>query len=269
MSDDATKETPRPYFFLAYARAQHRSPQGNRFFAEMQRGIADLLSMRHVLASEDTTELVFLSCCQTAVTDSDAPSVTHLDSAETTFVAGPLVATASVSVTVPTLASHSPAVIPVMHRPLGRGSQFDFSILCADTTPRLISSGEWCPASRPGSSVGFSAVRPASCAEPSIGPTPTFLTPAAGPPIMGMIKLILGEKLRADLLRLIDGLLAARALQLVRVQAGLARHPDASGFALVLVAASRCYGHRGEPDDHLLPRTRPMSVVRGELALAC
>lgn len=72
---------------------------------------------------------------------------------------------------------------------------------------------------------------------------------------------------RENLLLLLDGIRAALHLRLVLVLAALARRPDVRNLVLVLVAASRCYGHRSEPDDHLLPTHRSKPIVRGELVL--
>jgi hypothetical protein len=90
---------------------------------------------------------------------------------------------------------------------------------------------------------------------------------AAAPRIAIAIDLDLLPGMRSDLLRLVYGVRAVICLALARVQAALARGLHTRSFALVLVATSRCYGHRGEPDDHMLPADRSMSVVRGELVL--
>jgi hypothetical protein len=74
--------------------------------------------------------------------------------------------------------------------------------------------------------------------------------------------------LRADLLRLVGGRQAVLCHTLVLVLVAIGYRPDVRNFVLVLIAASRRYGHRSEPDDHLLPANRSISVVRGELVLA-
>jgi hypothetical protein len=51
-------------------------------------------------------------------------------------------------------------------------------------------------------------------------------------------------------LRLLDGILAALCLMLMRVLAALSRQPDALTFVLIMLAACLRYGRRGEPDDH-------------------
>ena len=75
--------------------------------------------------------------------------------------------------------------------------------------------------------------------------------------------------MRQDLIRLLDGIRSALRLALIRFRAALMRRPVAHCFLLVLLAVSRHYGRRGEPDAHLLPARTPMAVARGELALAC
>ena len=69
---------------------------------------------------------------------------------------------------------------------------------------------------------------------------------------------------RSAFLRLLDGILAALHLMLVRVLAALSRHPDALTFVLVMIAACLRYGRRSEPDDHpfLPPRRYQTSLGR-------
>jgi hypothetical protein len=71
--------------------------------------------------------------------------------------------------------------------------------------------------------------------------------------------------LRQGLLRLIDGARAILRLILIRVLSALAHPPDVINVALVLLAASRCFGHRSDPSDHTLPVLTSMSVVTGRL----
>jgi hypothetical protein len=73
------------------------------------------------------------------------------------------------------------------------------------------------------------------------------------------------SRLRQNLLRLIDGTRAILRLILIRVLSALSRHPDAINVALVLLAASRCFGHRTDPSDRTLPVLTSMSVVTGRL----
>lgn len=89
------------------------------------------------------------------------------------------------------------------------------------------------------------------------------------PHLVRVIKLDLSAELRRDLLRLIDGIRSALRLALILLQAALTRQPVTRCFLLALLAVSRHYGRRSEPDGHLLPARMPMSVVRGELVLAC
>lgn len=76
----------------------------------------------------------------------------------------------------------------------------------------------------------------------------------------GVSYLAIGE-FREDLVRLVDSLRAALRLVLIRVSSALSRHQDIPAFSLVFLATSRRYGHRGEPDDHVSPALRTMSVV--------
>jgi hypothetical protein len=66
--------------------------------------------------------------------------------------------------------------------------------------------------------------------------------------------------------RYIDGIRAALWLMLVLVLAAFASRPDPPCLTLVLVATSRRYGYRSEPDDHALPAYQPISVG-GEFVL--
>jgi hypothetical protein len=73
------------------------------------------------------------------------------------------------------------------------------------------------------------------------------------------------SRLRQDLLRLIDGVRAILRLMLIRVLSALSHSPDAINVALVLLASSRCFGHRTDPSDYTLPVLTSMSVVTGRL----
>ena len=77
------------------------------------------------------------------------------------------------------------------------------------------------------------------------------------------------ERLREHLLQRIDRCLTALRLALRLVLAACAHCPDVRSFVLVIVATSRHYGHRSEPDDHALPAHRWISVIGGEPALSC
>jgi len=61
---------------------------------------------------------------------------------------------------------------------------------------------------------------------------------------------------RVALLRLLDGILGALSLMLVRVKTALSRHPDALIFVLVMLSACLRYGRREEPGDHAFLPTR-------------
>lgn len=74
--------------------------------------------------------------------------------------------------------------------------------------------------------------------------------------------------LRKGLLRLVDGIRAVLWLRLVLVLAALSRRSDALRFVLIVLAASRCYGRRGDPDHYVLPAHRSMSVIVGDAARA-
>lgn len=91
----------------------------------------------------------------------------------------------------------------------------------------------------------------------------------AAPRMAGLIAVTLSEDLRRDLLRLIGGIRSALRLALLRYRAALTRRPDRRSLLLVLLAVSRHFGRRGEPDDYALPARMPMPVIRGELVLAC
>jgi hypothetical protein len=81
-----------------------------------------------------------------------------------------------------------------------------------------------------------------------------------------IVRLDLAPDLRDQLLRLVDGIRSTLRLMLLRVLSALSRRPNALGFGLVLLATARCFGHRGEPDDHILSALVPMSIVNGEAA---
>jgi hypothetical protein len=74
---------------------------------------------------------------------------------------------------------------------------------------------------------------------------------------------------RQVFLRLVDRIRIALRIRLIRVLNGLSRIPDAINLILLLLAASRCYGHRTEPSDYALPVLTSMSVVIGETARLC
>jgi hypothetical protein len=75
--------------------------------------------------------------------------------------------------------------------------------------------------------------------------------------------------LREGMLRLVDGILTALKFALILFLAAFARGPNVRSIVLVLVATSRHYGHRSEPDDHALPAHRRISVIGGESVLSC
>jgi hypothetical protein len=87
------------------------------------------------------------------------------------------------------------------------------------------------------------------------------------------ITLVIGldqfRQLRAGLLRIIDGVLAALRLALVLVLAAYAYCPATRSLTLLIIATFRHYGHRSEPDDYALPTYRWMSVIGGESAFSC
>jgi hypothetical protein len=68
---------------------------------------------------------------------------------------------------------------------------------------------------------------------------------------------------RVALLRLLDGILGALCLMLVRVQTALSRHPDALMFVLIMLAACLRYGRREEPGDHAFLPTRRYQTSLG------
>lgn len=72
------------------------------------------------------------------------------------------------------------------------------------------------------------------------------------------------DGLRDDLLRLVSGIRAALCIVLMLVLAALARRSNIPSFTLLIVAASRRYGRRGEPDGRVVPAHRSLSGIRGE-----
>jgi len=73
---------------------------------------------------------------------------------------------------------------------------------------------------------------------------------------------VLPQDNRSVFLRLLDGVLAALRLMLVRVLAALSLHADALTFVLVMLAACLRYGRRSEPDDHaFLPMRRNLTFA--------
>jgi hypothetical protein len=88
-------------------------------------------------------------------------------------------------------------------------------------------------------------------------------------PVTLFVRLDRLRQLRDGLLQLVDGILTALRFALVLVLAAVARRPHVRNFVLILVATSRHYGHRSEPDDYILPAHRWLSVVGGESALSC
>jgi hypothetical protein len=68
---------------------------------------------------------------------------------------------------------------------------------------------------------------------------------------------------RVAFLRLLDGILRALCLILVRVQTALSRHPDALMFVLIMLAVCLRYGRREEPGDHAFLPTRRYQTSLG------
>ena len=50
------------------------------------------------------------------------------------------------------------------------------------------------------------------------------------------------------------------------MRSALSRRPDAINYALTLLASARCFGHRGESGDFVLPALASISIVTGEAA---
>lgn len=74
------------------------------------------------------------------------------------------------------------------------------------------------------------------------------------------------RKFRKDLLRKVRRARARRQPRLARPWNLRSRCPSLASFALILLATSRCFGHREEPSDHTVPALTPMSAVIGEAA---
>lgn len=92
---------------------------------------------------------------------------------------------------------------------------------------------------------------------------------APGGPLRGFVLTTGGavfRDFREDLLRLMDGVRATLYRMLILVLSALSRRPDVRDFILVLLATSRRFGHRGEPEDHGFPALTPIPVVIGEAA---
>jgi hypothetical protein len=71
--------------------------------------------------------------------------------------------------------------------------------------------------------------------------------------------------IRNTFLRLLDSILAALCLMLVRARNGLSARPNALTFLLVMLAACLRYGRHSEPDDHAFLPPPPISDVVGKL----
>ena len=67
----------------------------------------------------------------------------------------------------------------------------------------------------------------------------------------------------ADLLRLVNLIRSDLRLVLIRILSVLSRRPNAVSFALMLLASARCFGHRGESGDFVLPALGSISVGTG------
>jgi hypothetical protein len=87
-------------------------------------------------------------------------------------------------------------------------------------------------------------------------------------PVTLLVYLDRVQQVRDGVLRLINGALRVRrhAVGLLRIM--FTRSPDVCAFALILIAASRRYGRRGDPDGHALPVDRLIPVIGGEPALS-
>ena len=88
-------------------------------------------------------------------------------------------------------------------------------------------------------------------------------------PVTLLVHLAQLSQLHEGVLQLFDGILTTLRFALTLVLAAFRRRPDVRNLTLVLVAASRRFGRRSEPDDRALPAHRWMSVIGGEPALSC
>jgi hypothetical protein len=86
---------------------------------------------------------------------------------------------------------------------------------------------------------------------------------------MAMLIEAVFEKLQMHLLLLLNRLRASLHLIIRCVRVRRAAQPGVTSPVLLLIATSRRFGHRGEPDDHGLPVLMPISVVIGRSPVAC
>jgi hypothetical protein len=93
---------------------------------------------------------------------------------------------------------------------------------------------------------------------------PEYLAALIITQMLGIYRNLISD-LRRRLIRLVDRIRAVLHLMLIRVLSALSRCPDFISAVLVLLAASRCFGCRTEPDDYVLPVLTSMSVVTGRL----
>ena len=82
---------------------------------------------------------------------------------------------------------------------------------------------------------------------------------------VSLVKALL-PNFRQHLLRLLDSIRAALRFMFGYALGISFEQADVVSFVLLLLAASRCFGHRGDPDDHGLPVFKPMSFVVGSSA---
>ena len=115
-----------------------------------------------------------------------------------------------------------------------------------------------------------------SLAETGLTATLGSMAATAGSGLFGqnsskvVIMLTIVEALRRQFhqawLRFVNRLQATVRLVFIRVLSVLSRRPAAVSSVLVLLAASRCFGHRSELSDHALPALISMSVATGAAA---
>lgn len=118
-------------------------------------------------------------------------------------------------------------------------------------------------------SSGSDAVLPIELYRPVSGLLPLAPPVEAAPRVPSVITLDQSDEVRRDQLRLVDGIRAAFRSALTLPQAAFAGRPDTHRILLILLVACCHYGHGGAPDGYSLRVRVPISVVRGELVLAC
>ena len=149
-------------------------------------------------------------------------------------------------------------------------------LACSPANARSLFPWKASPESRtsPSEPTATQALAPVASCEIDDIPTTPMEPNGERPAFMVAVRLDEEPRLRAHLMRLVKRRRArlgrvVKHCRITRVQLPRRPRPASRNLTLVMLAVSRRYGRRSEPDDYTLPAHRWTSGIGGETALSC